>query len=752
MAEFKFELTYTDYPDGAGTTTEIEEPKGFTEFTSVLERQFDQGGVFFRFSESNIALEFPGVGRGILEDRFQELGVDTDVTLTVSRRDTPDDAYSIIYTGLAVMKNRVLTPEFFKVDFEEQSILNRINARKDIPVSLDATNDLEGNSIAALSADSITFAGKQILQNVILGTITETSTNFITWDADGTGLTYDENVLSPLNKLQWADDSYGFSQTATVLTGAVLTKMGGSILVPQISGFTNTFTVSLTTDITTVTTGSPTGNIIWHLMRITGQTPTVSQSLDSFDWDVSTGDLSNQDLALTSGSLTNPPGTGVDQFFIKVDASNLAGAGTTIDVDTKVTENYFDFKIQTQVVPPSSTVDTYYVHDVLEQVAKLITGQAARFASTLFGRLTAGYAANGCAGFIRETNGYKIRNVSRSVIGTFKDRIDSLKAIFNIGWGLEKDLYTNDVNLVRVEAFEYFFKDVLIVAFTEVEKDSYKEEYFNDLNFSFVNVGYEKYAQNVDLAGALEDPCTQASFNMPIDLSPNIAQQTGSKDLISKYIASDHIWELTRRKQYFIEDEASWSNDDDLFIIDLSDATTIRDDTNLHVSGFSDQNTAFNYLLNARFNLFNHANVINSVLYAKTNANTITNTEFKNNKDGRIMYASGFSSPCLGDTRAFATDDTGNTMDSDIIIENFESRTILFKPTKISFRVGMSATQMDDIVEAHRNGLPDTDGRDYGYIRITNPDGAIKQGWLLSLRYNQVDGIGTFEIIEQYGY
>ena len=40
MAEFKFELSYTPYPAGSPTTTEVEEPNGFVDFFSVLERDF----------------------------------------------------------------------------------------------------------------------------------------------------------------------------------------------------------------------------------------------------------------------------------------------------------------------------------------------------------------------------------------------------------------------------------------------------------------------------------------------------------------------------------------------------------------------------------------------------------------------------------------------------------------------------------------------------------------------------------------
>ena len=60
----------------------------------------------------------------------------------------------------------------------------------------------------------------------------------------------------------------------------------------------------------------------------------------------------------------------------------------------------------------------------------------------------------------------------------------------------------------------------------------------------------------------------------------------------------------------------------------------------------------------------------------------------------------------------------------------------------------MSAQEADDIIEAHRNGLDDS--RNYGYITVTNPDGVNKSGWLLSLRYNTVDGIGTFELVERF--
>ena len=106
MAEYKFELTNTSYVTGSTTTTEVTEPNGFTEFDSRLERDFKTGGVFFRFSEADLLLQFPGVGMTILQTAWNELGVNAEVTLTISKRNTPDDAFLTEYTGIAIMKNR----------------------------------------------------------------------------------------------------------------------------------------------------------------------------------------------------------------------------------------------------------------------------------------------------------------------------------------------------------------------------------------------------------------------------------------------------------------------------------------------------------------------------------------------------------------------------------------------------------------------------------------------------------------------
>ena len=67
---WKFELTYFDMDSYDLVTTEVTEPNGFSDFENVLVRDFKTGGVFFHYSETNIALQFPGSGRTILNDAY----------------------------------------------------------------------------------------------------------------------------------------------------------------------------------------------------------------------------------------------------------------------------------------------------------------------------------------------------------------------------------------------------------------------------------------------------------------------------------------------------------------------------------------------------------------------------------------------------------------------------------------------------------------------------------------------------------
>ena len=767
----KFELTYFDMDSYALKTTEIEEPNEFAGFESVLERDFNTAGVFFKYSETNIALEFPGTGRKILEDQWQAFGVtgnqaaDSDAPLLTVSKAEQDKDFETEYTGRALMQTRNLTNDYFGVEFEEVSLINKIQARKSVRVSHDASEDLDGSAIPSITANPVTFEDREYLGESILQLnppVGPVKLQLFSWN--GAAATYISGMNSKTNTLFYTDQSTGQQLASQETSSNNLDKSGGYVRALQ-NEFDYNVTVKLTADIDATSAGGPTGDVDIVLVRRdlnSANPPSTDTDLGTFTWTPGSGDLTGETFLLQSVDFLIDKDRINDvsvikneqesyQWFFRIDNGLSGGTSASISINSwelSIETTYLDFG--------SSTIDLYYIFDALEKNIKIIAGADVGLESSFFGGTRTGLASDGCGAYMSETNGYKVRGLDSSVIWTFKQRIESLKAIFNVGWGIERSIYTENLDTVRVEEFDYFFQDIELTSFTAIERDSYSEEYYEPLNISSVVVGYEKYAQDPTRRtpmGTIEDICTRAQYSLPIpNLGPSEEEVGNTARYISEYVASD--WLLDDQRIIGIQglNSTQTSFDEDIFIIDLSGASTIYDDNIVFTSGITRPDSMYNFRLNPRFNFFNHHKVINSVLFRNNQDEFIRTTEYKVNEDAVIAYVDGYdpNDSCLGDTRTWSSNPGDQVaMNSNIQLSDYRSFAKLFEPILIKFRVSMTSAQVDRIIEGHRKGL--TDGTNYGYISVTNPEGVVKTGWLISMRFNQADEIGTFELLERNG-
>lgn len=77
-------------------------------------------------------------------------------------------------------------------------------------------------------------------------------------------------------------------------------------------------------------------------------------------------------------------------------------------------------------------------------------------------------------------------------------------------------------------------------------------------------------------------------------------------------------------------------------------------------------------------------------------------------------------------------------------IANFKKA--LFKSNVIKFRAPLSWKTVNDIKKAFENRHPQ--GKDYGYVTITNPYGEIEKGRFRLMKYEPVTTMATFELLE----
>lgn len=741
---FRFDLTYS----GVTTTlAEEEQPKEIDTLESVLLRDFDASGAFFRLTEGDLSLRFPGTGRDIFKTARDTEGVDAEVLFEMFRRTDEHQDWTSIYTGTAVMEDLIIDIDFAGVDFEEINLLSLITKRQTIPAPLDSVEDMDGNSISAATETAIAVEGRPILQ---------TSSGIVrvdgllTIDSAASFLTNTSLFLEKANEIEWSNFK-GFESSDPSGAPGSTVFIGGELRA-QLEADPFPVTIKVTGTISLKNNGATvTGTIQMSVLQVkaSGNTlfPITVFDLANFD----TGPIDDPILPFAirrTINFTKIIEIDEDSSFILGfnEQASFGGSGTaSIFTDGVFTDGEgttifpipdLEFTIEVNRIAPETTISSYFIHEALRHNLEQISGLSDALDAPFFGRTEDGYAEDGAAAFFVQFNGYRARGFdSRSVVNIFIDTLESLVAIFNVGYGIEED-YNGDF-ILKIAPREYFFVDEELVAFTEVV--DYKEEFYEPLMVNKLEIGYQKFSGDDEFPGTLNDFNTLANYITPF------VSVDGEMSFKSKYIGSDILLEITRRKQFDVTPSESWKYDDDIFIMDVQEEYDTGgfkqgsiyevDNEGIDYAGLS----PINLTINPRFNAYNFFSLINSLLFKKALTAPFRNQEYKVNGEEKIFYTGGV--PELGDTEFYTA---GSAPRVDQNLSALEGGNRLFDPIKISFKVAMSSTQVDDIIAAHRNAASTAN---YGYITVTNNEGEIKKGWVLSLKYNIVDEIGTFELI-----
>lgn len=701
--------------------TEVDTPDGLQDLRSTLRRDFNSGGVFWRFTGDRtgiINLKFIGTGATILNNAWTVHGVDARVYLTIEKQNPGLSTYTTVYTGFSNMRSRSYDTDYFICSFEEVSLINQINSNLKTRVNLSTTRDIYGNAISAANYDTITFGSFDLQSSGFLsnGTYTFSAGSVVQFEA--------EALYELKNEIRFGEGNiYAFRPDLIGDKTGSIAKYGGRLqFIVQSSSYSVDVTAS--GEYTATLSGSPTGTLTLKLIRKNLATG-VETTVDSDTINTADGNQFNVPYSFTDTQTVSDTGY---EYFIELEDDGIAGGGAdsyTVTIEATLLG-------ETNYGASGTTASVLREFHAINKNLEIVTGQ---------GNLLYSDYLQGTLADLVETNGYQLRTKNRGLTGSLKDRFDMLKGVFGLGWGVEQS-YTGDLDTVRVEEYEYFFNnsEMLDLTARDLENDSYFEEYEEELSFSRVVTGYDKFSNDEEFSNisSLDDFNTQASYKLPVE---NLEDTLNLK---TNFIASPILIELTRRKQFFLFDDKAWKYDDDLFLIDCEDTGTLapRPETNI----LNDVTFTYNLLLNPRFSFFNNGKLINSVMYGKSATSIYFNEEYKVNQDGKIGYSTLFSSPPWGDVRQYASIGSVPANNSSPLAAHVRSFDPIFEPVKIKFKIALSSSEVTTLIDGHRNALV---SGNYGYISITNPLGDIVNGWLMNLEYNPVDEIGSFELIKK---
>ena len=749
MTEYRFILTYS------GTDTTVDEPKDWVNFESELNRDFNSHGAVFQYTSGTIKLGFVGSGRDLLEAAFQNDGFDAVVTLTVDKRTDQYFAWENIFIGDAIFENREYTQDYFMIDFEDSGFKQKLKNRLNTKVKLDTTVDLDGNTLTGSLTyyttqwDTISFFERwKAYWNK-----SRSSTLFDTFNYSTTGTS--STIETAYAKLRFSfptveDLKEPQSMSFPSFDGTNLIEV---MLIPDSDG-TYTFETKMHFELdVTVTsyTGADTVTGDWFLYLTHTDSGGTSKGSSPYEIDTDTryGATPQTFMFVVNDTYTQTGLSVVDgdkfSFYLVTNAKRVS-ATDTMDSAFEF-RIYHDSYVDFAYLTASEQVEVKYwlIHDVMERIIQILTGQANSLESSFLALTEHGAGTDGCGGLNMLTNGYQLRGKSNQLEVSLKECLDHVIAEYGCGWGF-KNVY-GSYSMVA-ELMEYFYRDTQIIDLGSPDEikegDSYKENSFDPLLVNNIKIGYSKYANDEDVDDNIQDFLTKAEYQTPV------SSIEGSYSKISPFIASGRLIQATFNAR--LTPDKTWKYDENVFIVaGIRSAGSIvpeNDEAFELITGIDDPSTAYN-LRKAPVQMFlNHGLLINSACFGKTNDKLIQNVSSEINKAFTQKYVS-YAKCVLGDRQLLTRSSTGNIAISD----NFEGFR-LFKPLQHEFTIAMSDETYNSIVRSMEgNNLDST--KDYGYLTYRDNEGNVQTGFPINIKRSPIQQIAkvvTLERSDSYSY
>lgn len=383
-----------------------------------------------------------------------------------------------------------------------------------------------------------------------------------------------------------------------------------------------------------------------------------------------------------------------------------------------------------------------FAHDLYERIMYILTGKKNRFYSRFFGRTDLhNYPTNGYAADVGITHGFWVRAFDplsekyKSIKTSLKDLIDSCKAVFNIGVGIES------INLrqrLRVESLDYFYQDRVVVKLPN-QVVNVKRKQDKNLLISGIEIGYNKGGDYEDEIG-LDEPNTLTSYVTPIRSSNTKYRQ------VSKYRADEYGMELARRKPQELFPDEDTQYDEHNWFIDVKRPLTETGEENTEYwvqkhwsdrlqaepEGIHDPETFRSMFFTPARMLMRHAWIIKSALENYLSIDKYIKWISSKANSNLVTWAIGETDP-LGES-------------SDILIRDIDKPK--FTTEIVSFNHPVSDEILEQIngttrvlVEGSYENVPNV----YFKFQYINEYGEFERGYLLSMKPK---GAGEFEMLK----
>jgi hypothetical protein len=622
----------------------------------------------------------------------------------------------------------VLQNNEVSINVEQTGFLQKFKNRMDLPVQLERSTAIDGETIDGDLTNSVTLHSKVINKRSAL--IYDPSFNNVQFDFTFiSSQVYFANLefplLQDLNELQTLAEinEYYFVRKQDEPTNFqnrfILKETGGNVAVTgRLKGNLYEFNADYNRFYTVVIVLNWGFNFTDNTVSLFSvASPIVlANTQGAYAFDITL----NESLPLQVGMKV-----WLRASFVNITRSGAAGGSTSTQYIQVIMDSETNVVFSQDTSSNTSTAKVSLIHEAFAKLMQIYTGNTNSFYSEYFGRTDLGYSANGCLAFKSVTNGLNIRAATDEntaqlypITTSFKDLFEASDAITPLGWGVEK---VNGVERIRVEPLEYFYNQTPILTLDNVA--NIRKTVALDTMYNEIEIGYAKWNLNNTIANGLDEFLSRRNFYVPIS---NIKKKLNK---LCGYIASGYIIETTRRKQFEINPVSTFETDNDMFFICLKTNKT-ESETDGDFSGIVNV-LFFDSLYNIRIspirNLARWFKYLNSLLFKKP----FPELQF-NSGEGNYLMRSRDITSCINLPNL--TDENQN-LNENYVVNN--SR--IFAPEKFEFEYPLSFAEFENI---KNNAI--------FALEFSCSNTEYKKGFIEAIEYkpNSPDGgIATFKVL-----
>ena len=375
-------------------------------------------------------------------------------------------------------------------------------------------------------------------------------------------------------------------------------------------------------------------------------------------------------------------------------------------------------------------------YESLDRTLHIITGVKNSLKSTILGRTDTFNKCekDGDASLTGITNGFWVRNfVDEPLTTSFKDFMDSFGAVWQIGYGIEKVGFKEQL---RAEHINHFYQDEITIKIDQ--PNDIERTVASDYFYSSLDLGYSKPSGDE----LYEEAMGLDEYNVKNSYTTHISRVENKFEQISKYRADSYGTEFARRKprdQYPQEDTRY---DKDIMIMDLQ-----RNDiggTNFIQRKWQkdfENPTNFSTFVTGVFSPLTATNLRFSPLNLLLRWGFWIKCGLEKYKTTEIRYSSSEGNSKL--TTQLKGSDKIYSENGNVLVSDLDRS--LFIPEFIEFEYPIDSSLLNKINGTSINKDGETIMNYYGLVEFTNEDGLKEYGFLMELKPN---GKGSWKLLK----